>query len=186
MVAGTFVEEVLSPIPAFAVLIPAGAAAQVQGIAPWYIVILALLAGIGRVGGSCIMYWAADKFEDILFGKGRRFFGATHKDIENLGKRLSGKPVRDWSLLFLMNAVPIFPGAFLSLAYGFIKVRFDLFITATFVGTSISAAFFLYLGYLGIKTLAQLNNLELATQIIGLILLILLLIWLFKKYHAKK
>lgn len=186
MVVGTFIEEVFSPIPAFAVLIPAGAAAQVQGVAPWYIVLLALLAGVGRVCGAAIVYWLADKFEDLLFNRGRPFFGATHKDVEQLGKKLTGKPARDWALLFLMNAIPIFPGAFLSLACGFIKVRFDLFITGTFVGTTISAAFFLYLGYLGVKTLAQLNNLELATQIVGIIIGIALLVWVFKKYKSKK
>ncbi|HEU5186975.1 MAG TPA: VTT domain-containing protein [Candidatus Saccharimonadales bacterium] len=183
---GTFIEEVFSPLPAFAILVPAGAAAKVQHVAPWYIGVLALLSGLGRICGACIVYWLADTLEGIIFAKGRRFFGTSHDDVEALGKQLGAKPARDWAVLFFMNAIPIFPGAFLSLACGFIKVRFDLFITATFAGTSISAAFFLYLGYLGLHALEQLDNLERATQIVGALLMLLLAWWLFKKYSASK
>lgn len=184
MLVGTFVEEVFSPIPAFSVLIPAGAAAKVQSMAIWYVCVLALLSGVGRVLGATVVYWLADKFEDIIFGKGRKIFGASHKEVEDLGKRLTGNSFRDWLLLFIMNAIPIFPGAFLSMACGFIKMRFDIFITATFAGTTISAAFFLYLGYFGVQTLAQLNNLELASQIVGGVIVALILIWVLKKYHS--
>lgn len=186
MLVGTFVEEVLSPIPAFAVLVPAGAAANVQDRPLWFLGILTVCCGIGRALGACLMYWLANKFENVILGKGRSFFGATHKDVEELGKRLTGKPARDWSALFLMTAIPIFPGAFLSLACGFIKMRFDLFITATFAGTMVSGLFFLSIGYFGLQTLASIKNVELASQIVGGILLVLLIVWAVKKYRAKK
>jgi len=90
---GSFTEELISPIPSFVVMIPAGAAAQVQNLGWWYLIPLALIGASGRVLASMILYTVADRAEDWLFGKkGRRFFGVTHQQLEGYGQRFSGTP----------------------------------------------------------------------------------------------
>lgn len=161
------------------VLIPAGAAAQVQDFSWWYLPLLALVGACGRILASMLLYVLADKAEDKLLGNGRRFFGITHKQLERFGERLSGKS-RDWWALFLLNAVPVLPTSLLSLACGFIKVRFQLFVTATFLGSAINGCFYLAIGYGGIQAAAALQHLELAFQLITIALLIVLLVWLLR------
>ena len=84
MLIGAFLEEIVSPIPSFVVLIPAGAAAEVQGVGLWYLVPLGLIGATGRVLASIILYAVADKAEDWLFGKGRRFFWRDTQEARRL------------------------------------------------------------------------------------------------------
>ncbi len=175
MTVGTFIEEVIAPIPSFVVLVPAGAAAQAQDAELWYLLVLSVFSGVGRVAGGAILYWLADKFEDVLFAHGRRFFGVSHKDVEGFGKKIGGRRKRDWWLLFFMNAFPLFPGAALSLAYGFVKVPFRTFVSTTFFGTLVSGFFYLYVGYAGLQAIAALvlHKFEVAMYVtIGLIVLL--------------
>jgi len=183
VLVGSFLEEVISPIPSFVVLIPTGLAAQVQQVPLWYLPILALLAAAGRLGGAIILYMLADKFEDVILGNNRRFFGMTHAQVERLGHRF-GKSTRNWTILFMMNAVPVIPVALLSLTCGFIRLHFRTFVTATFLGTAVSALFYISLGYAGIQAAGALENLELASQITaGLIAVAVVagIIWYRKK-----
>jgi membrane protein DedA with SNARE-associated domain len=183
---GSFVEEIISPIPSFLVMIPAGAAAQVQGV-PWvYLLVLGLLGGLGRLLGSIILYWLADKAEDWLTSEGRRFFGVTHKQMERFGKRFNGRP-RDFVVLFVLNAVPVIPTALLSLTCGFIKINFRMFMVATFLGATLNAVFYMSLGYAGLEAIQRFQGLELGFQIVTALVLALVLGWLAysrtKKHH---
>lgn len=162
---GSFVEEILSPIPSFVVMIPAGAAAQVQGASWWYLLPLAIFAALGRLLASMILYGVADKAEDWLLGKGRKFFGVTHKQLEGYGQRVSGTS-RDFAALFLLNAVPVFPTSLLSLSCGFIKVRFKLFVGATFLGSAVNAVIYMSVGYAGIQAAVEFQDLQAVLQII--------------------
>lgn len=184
MLIGSFVEEIVSPIPSFVVMIPAGAAAQVQGTGWWYLLPLALIGGVGRLLASMILYVVADKSEDWLLGKGRRFFGITHEQLEKYGQRLSGTS-RDFVVLFLLNAVPVIPTSLLSLTCGFIKARFRLFVAATFFGSAVNAAIYMGIGYAGIQAAAGLRNAQAALQIIVGLTAIGLLGW-FIYYRNKK
>jgi membrane protein DedA with SNARE-associated domain len=181
---GSFIEEAISPIPSFVVMIPAGAAAQVQGLGWWHLALLALIGAAGRLVASIMLYFIADKAEDALLGNGRKFFGISHAQLERYGKRLSGKK-RDWWALFLLNAIPVLPTALLSLACGFVKVRFSLFVTATFPGTAINAFIYLSIGYAGILAASSLRGLELAFQIIAIIIVVALAVW-FVQYRRQR
>jgi membrane protein DedA with SNARE-associated domain len=181
---GSFVEEVISPIPSFVVMIPAGAAAQVQGVGWAYLLVLGLLGGLGRMVGSIVLYVLADKAEDWLFAKGRSFFGITHKQMERFGKRFSGRP-RDFTALVLLNAVPVIPTALLSLTCGFIKINFRMFVLATFFGATVNAVFYMSIGYAGLQIVEQLSSLELTLQIMALLFFAALLGW-FIYYRTKK
>lgn len=180
---GCFIEEVFSPIPSFVVLIPAGVAALVQGIGWWYLPILALFGATGRVLGSLILYFIADKSEDWLFGGGRRWFGVSHKQIERVGRRFSGTG-RDLLVLFLLNAVPVLPTSLLSLTCGFIKINLRTFVVATFFGSATNAVFYMSLGYAGITAATQLRELDAALQIALGVVVVVLAGWLL--YRKKK
>lgn len=185
MLVGTFLEELFSPIPSFIVLVPAGAAAQAQGMEVWYLLVLMVFSAIGRVMGAVILYKLADTFEDRLLTRGRRFFGITHSQIEQFGQRLGRAGHRDWIVLFLMNAIPIFPVAVLSLACGFIKVNFRMFAACTFFGTMVNALLYMSLGYAGLRTAEALRNIEIATQVVVGLLIIGGVAWVIRKRRKK-
>lgn len=183
--AGCFLEEIISPIPSFVVLIPAGAAAEVQGLGWWYLVPLAFIGAAGRVAASAILYTLADKAEDWLFSSGRRFFGVTHQQLESLGARLGGKK-RDFVVLFLLNAVPVLPTSLLSLTCGFIKVPFRLFLVATYVGSAVNAVFYMSLGYAGLSAASQLRSVDAALQVVIGVVVAALAVWTVYYFRKKR
>lgn len=174
---GAFVEEIISPIPSFLVLIPAGAAAHVQQASWWYLPILALIGASGRIVASVILYLLADKSENMLFGNGRRWFGLTHKQVERYGRRLS-EAKRDWLVLFLLNAIPVLPTSLLSLACGFIKINLKMFVLATFFGSAVNGLIYLSLGYAGLQAAGWLRSADAILQILMLLTVAGLLLWL--------
>lgn len=187
---GTCIDEIISPIPALFVLVPAGIAAHVQEIPLWYLVILALISGFARAISGCVLYLLADKLEDVVFANNRKFFGYTHKDIEEYGKKLGSKNSRkSWLLLFFMHALPVFPGTLLSLGSGFIRLPVSIFFSSTALGSTLSAMFFLYLGYAGVQTATLLGHLDTTAQLVTLALILLvggLLLWQYiKRRHSK-
>lgn len=183
---GTVIDEIVSPIPAFIVLIPAGIAAHVQEHGVGYLLILGIISAIARMLAGYILYLLADKLEDVLFANGRRLFGTSHKEIEEIGKKLGRyKAYRSWLTLFAMHALPVFPGTLLSLGSGFIRLKPIIFLTATLVGSLVSALFFLYLGYAGIQTATLLAKLDQISQIITIILLVATIVWLIIRYKRK-
>jgi membrane protein DedA with SNARE-associated domain len=183
VLVGCFIEEIISPIPSFVVLIPAGAAAQVQGISWWYLPVLAFIGAAGRLLASLILYFIADKGKDWLFSSGRRIFGVTHQQLERFGKRFSGSN-RDLMVLFALNAIPVLPTSLLSLACGFIKVDFRFFVIATYFGSAVNAIFSMSIGYAGFQVADNLRHLELAGQIAVVVLLIGLIVWYLR--HRRK
>lgn len=170
---GTCIDEIISPIPAFFVLVPAGIAAHLQEYSLWYLGILALISGLARAISGYVLYILADKLEDVVFANNRKFFGYTHKDIEDYGKKLGSKNGRkSWLLLFFMHALPVFPGTLLSLGSGFIRLPVSIFFSSTALGSTLSAIFFLYLGYAGVQTATLLSHLDATTQIVTMTLIL--------------
>lgn len=182
---GEFIEEIISPIPSFVVLIPAGAAAQVQAWGWWYIAVLAVCGAAGRLVASVLLYTIADKGEHILFGRRRSFFGITHAKLNRYGKEL-GASRRSWVGLFLLNAVPVVPTSLLSLSCGFLKVRLGLFASATFLGTIISAATYLALGYAGVEVISRIDNQGAILPLLSLVLAMSIIWWVVHGLRAKK
>jgi membrane protein DedA with SNARE-associated domain len=86
--ASSFIEEVLAPIPSPAVMMLTGSIASLQGRPFYNLFILCLLGAVGKLLGAIIVYFIADKVEDIFSWKLAKFFGVTHEDIESFGKRL--------------------------------------------------------------------------------------------------
>lgn len=188
VVLGNFLEEIVSPLPSFIVLVPAGAAAAVQSRSILSLIGLAVLAGCGRIVAAVILYAIAWKSEEKLLSKNRKFFGIRHRDVAKLRKKLGRTPGRDWAILFLMNGTPMFPTAPLSLACGFIKLPFGTFVSATFLGAIVNAFVYLLLGYTGIRTVEQLQHDETTTGLVmlGLVLLVGVIVFIrWRKLRAR-
>lgn len=175
---GTFLEELISPIPSFLVMVPAGVAAQANGQPLLYLLYLAVIASFGRMIAGTILYFLADKLEDFVFANNRKFFGVSHKDVEGFGRKLSGKHAKHtWWILLVISAIPFLPTATLSLTCGFIKIRFRTFITSNFIGSIFSGFFFLYLGYAGLETAKIVARLDWLGQVSAVVIAVGLAIW---------
>ncbi len=187
MLVGTFIEEVISPIPSIVVLIPAGAIASTQGLPWWYLGWLAALSGAGRVAGGALVYWLAQHLEGWVF-RNRQLFGITHKDVNRLSKRLGNrrKLWRVWLILFTLHSLPIFPGTLLSAGSGFIKIDFRIFVTATFFGSIVNACFYLAIGYTGIQATEYLSRFGTVSDVIGGVMLLAIVTWLGVRYYQKR
>lgn len=144
---GSFLEEVIAPIPSPFVMGLAGSVAATQDRAFVYLAALSLIAALGKTLGAMLLYWLADKVEDVVLSKIGRFIGITHVEVERLGQRLNTGTWRDWAVLMLIRSTPVIASAPVSLACGFIKVPFRLFVITTFSGTIIRDFVYLYAGY---------------------------------------
>jgi membrane protein DedA with SNARE-associated domain len=166
VVAGSFIEEIFSPLPSFAVLVPVGAAAAARHVPLWHITLMALCAGIGRLPAALIWYWLAGHFEGAIL-KGRSFWGVSHAQVIRFSKRLGTSGSRDGMILFILNALPVFPTMLLSAACGFVGVPKRMFVLATFFGSIVNGLCYLAIGYAGLQAAELISNLELAGQIVG-------------------
>lgn len=151
---GSFLEEVVSPIPSPFVLTTSGSLADAQGYAVWLLFWLATIAAIGKTVGAVLLYVVVDKGEDFFMEKFGKKLGITHEDIERIGQSLK-KGNRDDIALFLARALPIVPSAPLSIVCGFIKIPFRTYLVTTFFGSIIRGMFYLLLGYFGLSALQE-------------------------------
>ncbi len=147
--AGAFVQEILSLVPSFVIFVPVGAGVQVQNAGLWYVVVLAIIIGIARVLAGVLLYWLSDSLRAWLYTKRRSWLGVRKRDIETARKKLGNRG--SWWSVFVLWAVPIVPGAIISLSAGFMKFPMKTFITATYLGSIINALLYLLVGYFGLK-----------------------------------
>lgn len=157
VILGSFVEEVLAPIPSPVVMVLAGSLASTQNQPIVYLLWLALFGAIGKTIGAWVLYVLADKLEDVFIAKFGRFLGVSHREIENIGKRLNGG-WQDNAFVFIARAIPIIPSAPVSIACGVIKLNLKTFLTSTFAGTFVRDLMYLYLGYAGLGNYKQISE----------------------------
>lgn len=186
MFVGTFLEEVISPIPSLLVLLPAGAMVEARDLPVYYIAVLAAICGVARVLGGSILYWIAHRLENAVLGK-RKVFGLTHADILRLSKEIGNKKKawRVWLVLFVLHSLPVFPGTLLSAGSGFIKVRYSIFATATFGGSVVNGVIYIWLGYMGLQAAQHLEDLGWLTNIVTVLVVLALIIW-YAAWHSRR
>lgn len=178
---GSFVEDILAPIPSPLVTTMAGTIAQASGYGWSGLVVLALLAAAGKTCGAVLFYILADKAEDLLMVRIGPKIGVSHQDLEGVGRYFTGSS-KDYAMIILARAAPFIPSMPISVVAGILKVPMRLFIITTFVGTFIRGGIFLVIGFIGLEEfgnmMAWLESLESLTQVaIGLTVLAILL-WL--------
>jgi len=182
---GSFLEEIVSPLPSFMVLVPVGVAADVQGYGALQLAIIALCAGLGRVPAAFILYMVAHYSGDT-FLRNHTFFGVTRKDVEKFSARLQQSGRRNWWVLLSINALPMVPTAVLSLACGFAHVPRRMFLTTTFIGTTVNALFYVVLGYGGIRIAETLSGLELAGRVVSVTVVLGVVSWvIWRRVHKR-
>ncbi len=154
---GSFIEEIIAPIPSPFVMTLAGSFAEAKGQPVIYLALLAAIGAIGKTIGALIIYWIADKFENLITGRFGKFLGVSHSQITNLGSRLEKGP-GEWWVLFSLRAIPIMPTAPVSFAAGILQLKLKSYLTSTLAGLFVRNLFYLYLGYSSTGAIENLNN----------------------------
>lgn len=181
---GALIEEVIAPVPSPLVMTLSGSLAEAKGMPVVYLALLAFTGAAGKTIGSFVIYWLADRFEDIITGRFGRFLGVSHKQIENLGARLEGKG--EWWAMFLLRAIPIMPTAPVSFAAGVLALNLRTYLTSTFAGIFVRNLFYLYLGYAGTSTLERINESLDVFETIGYVILLAIMGGVFLYIYKKR
>lgn len=187
-VVGSFLEEVLAPIPSPFVMALAGSITAAQNKPLIYIFLITVLGAIGKVFGAWVLYFGADKAEDIIFGKLGKFLGVTHSNVEKIGEKFKGN-WKDILTLTFLRSIPVLLSSVVSVTCGFIKLNIKTYLIGTFLGTLIRNLFFLYLGYTGLiasKSVATgIDSAETAGKIIVVVLMVIGLAVFYIKRNKK-
>lgn len=190
VLAGSFIEEVIAPIPSPFVMTLAGTLTQSQGRPFWYLFVVAVIAALGKTLGGSVLYWIADKAEDVLFYRISGWAGIGKGEIEKLGKRLSSGGWKDWAVLLGIRSTPVIASAPISVICGFLKVRFRLFVITTFFGSIVRDFIYLYIGFTTLNTANSLteglSGMETIIQISTAVSGLLFLAWIIYKRKLKK
>ncbi len=185
---GGFVEEVIAPIPSPFVMAAVGSAAFAQSRGWIALMGMALAGSAGKTLGAWIIYFIADKLEDVIVGKFGRFFGVSHKEVEQVGKYFNGTR-KDGLILFVLRALPIVPSSPVSAVSGILKINMRAYIFATFAGNFFRNLVYIYLGYSGVSAYQSLlhgfDNMESAVQIIIFLSLVGFTGWFYYKRRQK-
>lgn len=154
---GSFIEEMIAPIPSALITTIVGSLASAKGNSYLFLLLLAMIGGIGKTFASLILYVCADKLEDVFIKKLGPLVGITHEDVESIGKRLT-KDWRDDAIVFSLRAIPIAPTASVSVVCGLIKMNVRSFLLMTFAGYSIRLLFLLTIAFLGVDLLQSIQS----------------------------
>lgn len=184
----SFLEEIIAPIPSGPVMLVVGSLSQVQGYAVPGLVVLVLCAVLGKVAGALVVYTVADKAEDVIATRFVRFIGVSHAQIEAFGARFKGD-WKDYVILTTLRTLPFVPSVVLSAGSGVLKIRLRVFIVATFFGSILRDAFFIYLGYASVPAaenlIDRLGTIESLLQVLVATALLLALSYSVFRYRKR-
>ncbi|HEX7018065.1 MAG TPA: VTT domain-containing protein [Patescibacteria group bacterium] len=185
---GSFIEELIAPIPSPLVMTTSGSIASSQS---WTLLGLGAVAVIGAFGkmiASYFIYVVSDKGEDFVIKNFGRFIGVSHKEIESLGSYLN-KGWRDDIVLFLLRAIPIVPTAPISVICGVIKLNLRTYLVSSFLGNIVRNCFYLYLGYVSLDAVHSLeeglDSIEKVMQLLMAVVLGVAVLWFYKKRQSE-
>ncbi len=151
---GSFLEEVIAPIPSPSIMLIAGSFGAVQGYSFSKIALLVVFASIGKTLGGLVMYTIAWKLKDVALRVFGKFIDLKQNDIDRFGSRFTGR-ARDYAVYIFFRSVPIIPSILLSFGSGVIGLPLRLFIIGTFVGTVVRDSFYITVGYKGTGILTR-------------------------------
>jgi len=154
---GSLIEEIIAPIPSPVVMTLAGSLASAANQSWVYIFLLAFAGSIGKTLGAYVIYYIADKAEDVVISKFGKFIGVNQHDVEKISNKLNSG-TRDDVVLFLLRAIPIVPTAPVSVVCGLIKTNLKTYLYTTFLGTLIRNIFYLYLGFTSLNAVESINS----------------------------
>ena len=176
---GSIVEEIFPPLPSPLLLIITKIATNNQKLSVLYILLLTSIATFGKTIGSFIIYFLADKTEDLIIGRFGKLFKISGKDIENIGKRFTGS-WKDIVVLIFLRAIPIIPTTPISLVCGIIKLNIRTYLVSTFIGSFIRVFLLIYLG------VATYQSLTINTKNTSIILLMFVIVCFIGWFYYKR
>ena len=148
---GAIAEEIIAIIPSPFVPLTAGSIAISQNKTVPYLFFLAAIGAVAKVIAASLMFWLADKLEDLITkGKFSKFLGLEANDIERYGKMFS-KGQKDSWILIILRALPFVPTLPVTLVAGLIKMDFKTFVSGTVIGLFFRNVFYLLAAYFGLK-----------------------------------
>lgn len=181
---GTFIEEIIAPIPSPLVMAMAGSIAFAQERSFVFLFWLSLIGALGKTAGGWVVYFLVVKIEDIVVGRFGKFLGVSPKDIENLSRVFHGG-LRDFSVLFILRSAPVVPSSPVSVVCGVVKMDLRTYLVASFFGALIRNWVFLYIGYAGVAAYASLlkgfENAESVIEVVIVAAVVALLGWIYYK-----
>src|SRR3989338_9462926 len=181
---GSFMEEIIAPIPSPLVMITAGTLAHTQNHTLLYLFWLALAASLGKTIASWLYYVLADKSEDLVLTRFGKYVGVSHKEVESMSRHFNGT-WKDDVVLLVLRSLPIMPTSLVSVVCGFIKLNMRTYLQSTFIGYFIRSFIFLYIGYTGMATYGNVSNelvsIESFIKVVSGAGLVLFLVWIFYK-----
>ncbi len=181
---GAFLEEVIAPIPSPLILVTAGSLAFTQGKSYAFLWWICVVAAVGKTLGSWLIYFIAQKLEDLFVNKFGRFFGVAKQDIEKLKARFKGG-WKDFAILTFLRATPVVPTSPVSVGCGILRINLKSYLSATFLGTVIRNIFYAYLGYAGLKAyesvLAGFDKVETILQIFAVLAVAGLIFYFYRQ-----
>lgn len=185
ILVGSFIEEVVAPIPSPLVTTVTGSLAYTQGYIPIALCLLGLLAAVGKTIGSVIIYYIADKAEDFIMVKIGPYIGITHKQIENIGSKITGT-WKDYFIFIFIRILPFVPSMAISISSGIIKIPMKLFLIVTFIGTFFRSMFFIIFGYVSLEAFEKISkHLEITQTYTEIAIVIGLLMVIFFTYYKR-
>jgi membrane protein DedA with SNARE-associated domain len=186
---GSFIEDIIAPIPAPVVLTTAGSIAFLEGTTLFYVFLLSIIGSMGKTLGGIVFYLIGDKGEDMVTRRFGTTLNVSHEEVERLGRYFNGSR-KDLLILILLRSIPIIPSLAISLGAGIIKLRLRTFILGSFLGLIVRGFLFLYVGYAGIEGLqmlaSQAGALESALQLLSVVVVIVLLYILYQARHKHR
>jgi membrane protein DedA with SNARE-associated domain len=181
---GSFIEELIAPIPSPIIMTLAGSIALEQGKVLAYLLVIAVISSVAKTFAGWMLYYVADVAEDVFMTRFGKYFGVTHEEIERIGAYISGG-WKDSLVLFLLRSIPVMPSSPISVTCGAIKINKRNFLVATFLGSIIRSFFFLYIGYAGLEAsrnlMEGLDSLDTIFQITFVVVLLAVFLWALNK-----
>lgn len=179
---GSFIEEVVAPIPSPIVMTAAGSIAAQQGHPLAYLFVLSGIGAAGKTLGALLVYAIAYAIGNVFVEKFGHLFGVSQSDVEKLTARL-GKGWHSLFTLTFLRALPIMSSAVVSVGSGIVRVSFPVYVVATIIGTVVRDFFYLYVGFSGVAAyhalVDGLDGVESAIQIAIGAAVVLALGWMY-------
>lgn len=145
---GSFIEEVISPLPSQAIMVFGGSLARAAQAGQLMLVFMAATGAVGKTLGSLVYYVFADKIEDVIVPRYGKYIGISHEQLEQVGKRL-GRGWGDDVVLLLLRLIPAVPSSPVSVACGLIKIDLRTFIVTALLGSFFRNWMYLSIGFYG-------------------------------------
>ena len=183
---GSFIEEVVSPIPSALVMGLAGSASAANHHPIPYLFLLSFVGNFGKVLGAWVYYVVGDRLEHVAVRRFGRYFGVRQSQIEAIGRKFTGS-WKDSLLLFFMRLLPFIPTTPVSLTCGAIHMRRAEFLAITYAANFIKDLAYLFSGYYGLVALRKFfRHLAAFHSHVSVLILVVTIVGLFLLYYHRK